>query len=128
MTGCTFDPNCDGSDACPNSTVDKVCRILAGGSAPHLADELRAAVDAMLIANRHPRLLKLEAAKDRGGYSTSSLYLAMDRGEFPRPLKRGAQSLWVEAEVDKAVALQISTLPRMGPSMGANRQGEKKAA
>jgi prophage regulatory protein len=79
-------------------------------------------------APQHPRLLKLEAVKERSGYSTSGLYLAMERGEFPRPLKRGAQSVWVEAEVDKAVALQISTLPRMGPSMGANRQGEKKAA
>lgn len=55
--------------------------------------------------------LRLAEVKRRSGYSTSGLYEAMARGDFPRPRKRGNTSIWVESEVDAAIAKQIKELP-----------------
>ena len=58
-----------------------------------------------------PMLLRLRDVLARSGYSESGLYEAMARGEFPRPRKRGATAVWVEAEVSAAIARQIRELP-----------------
>lgn len=71
-------------------------------------------------------LLRLDEVKRRTGYSVSGLYEAMARGDFPRPLKRGAVSLWVESEVQAVIDADIKRLPRMGPSMGARAPRKKK--
>lgn len=73
-------------------------------------------------------LLRLAEVKRRSGYSTSGLYSAMSRGDFPRPIKRGAVSLWLESEVTAAVERDVATLPRMGQSMGQKRREKKIAA
>lgn len=62
-----------------------------------------------------PMLLRLRDVLARSGYSESSLYEAMARGEFPRPRKRGATAVWVEAEVSAAIARQIRELPIAEP-------------
>lgn len=67
-----------------------------------------------------PMLLRLRDVLARSGYSESGLYEAMARGEFPRPRKRGATAVWVEAEVSAAIARQIRELPVAEPQ--ATRQ------
>ena len=73
-------------------------------------------------------LLLLPEVMRRTGKSRSAIYDEMMAGTFPRPLKRGRQSVWVESEVQAVIDLEIRTLPRMGPSMGARRKRMKKAA
>lgn len=62
-----------------------------------------------------PMLLRLRDVLARSGYSESGLYEAMARGEFPRPRKRGATAVWVEAEVSAAIVRQIRELPVAEP-------------
>jgi prophage regulatory protein len=71
-------------------------------------------------------LLLLPEVKRRTGKSTSAIYEQMAAGTFPRPIKRGRQSVWVESEVQAVIDREIATLPRMGPSMGARRPEMKK--
>lgn len=72
------------------------------------------------------RLLLLPEVRQRTGKATSTIYAEMAAGTFPRPLKRGRQSVWVESEVQAVIDREIATLPRMGPSMGARRKTTKK--
>ncbi|NLA68016.1 MAG: AlpA family phage regulatory protein [Gammaproteobacteria bacterium] len=67
-------------------------------------------------------LLPMPEVIRRTGYSRSGIYDAIMRGEFPRPLKRGKSSVWVESEVQAVIDHQIATLPRMGRSMGRDRK------
>jgi predicted DNA-binding transcriptional regulator AlpA len=73
-------------------------------------------------------LLRLAGVLAMTGHSESSWYRAMADGSAPRPLKRGAVSLWPESEIAAYIQQQKQTLPRMGQSMGARRQPNKKAA
>lgn len=70
-------------------------------------------------------LLRLDEVKRRSGYSTSGLYAAMARGDFPRPRKRGHVSLWVESEVAEAIARDIAELP-VAQLGGGARPGKPK--
>jgi len=72
------------------------------------------------------KLLRLAAVLEMTGHSESSWYRAMQDGSAPRPLKRGAVSLWPESEIAAYVQQQKRTLPRMGPSMGARQRATKK--
>lgn len=74
------------------------------------------------------RLILLPEVRARTGKSTSTIYAQMASGDFPRPLKRGRQSVWVESEVQAVIDREIQTLPRMGPGMGRPRSEKKKAA
>ena len=68
------------------------------------------------------RLLLLPEVRSRTGKATSTIYAEMTAGTFPRPLKRGRQSVWIESEVQAVIDLEIETLPRMGRSMGRPRK------
>ena len=68
------------------------------------------------------RLLLLPEVRSRTGKATSTIYAEMAAGTFPRPLKRGRQSVWIESEVQAVIDLEIETLPRMGRSMGRPRK------
>lgn len=72
-------------------------------------------------------LLKLPAVRERTGLSTSGVYAAMAEDRFPRPLKRGRTSLWIESEVAAWIAAEIKRLPRMGEGMGAEARKRKTA-
>lgn len=72
--------------------------------------------------------LTLKQVRERTARSTTAIYVAMANDEFPRPLKRGRQSVWVASEVQAAIDREIRTLPRMGKSMGARTPETKKAA
>lgn len=69
-------------------------------------------------------LLRLPEVLRRSGHSESSLYRAIAAGAFPRQHKRGTVSLWIESEVDAAIAAEIERFRNMGQDMG----GTKKAA
>jgi prophage regulatory protein len=44
-------------------------------------------------------LLRLAEVSRRVGLKKTALYAAIDRGDFPAPVKIGPSSRWVEAEV-----------------------------
>lgn len=69
--------------------------------------------------------LRLAEVKRRSGYSTSSLYEAMARGDFPRPRKRGSTSIWVESEVDAAIERDLQELPVAQLGTGARPKKAK---
>jgi len=48
------------------------------------------------------RIMRLPAVKEASGYeSTSQIYALMAKGEFPRPVKIGAQAVgWYEDEIE----------------------------
>lgn len=58
-------------------------------------------------------LLALPEVRRRTAKSTSVIYSDMAAGTFPRPLKRGRQSVWVASEVQAVIDREIATLPRM---------------
>jgi len=73
-------------------------------------------------------LLRIAEVIRRTGMSRSGIYAGMIKGTFPRALKRRSTPLWLESEVQAFIDREAQTLPRMGPSMGARRQPNKKAA
>lgn len=72
-------------------------------------------------------LLLLPEVRRRTGKATSTIYaeMAADPPKFPRPLKRGRQSVWIESEVQAVIDREIASLPRMGPG-GARRRRIKQ--
>ena len=44
-------------------------------------------------------LLKLDEVKKRTALSRSSIYAKVAAGTFPRPVKQGSSSVWVDTEV-----------------------------
>ncbi|MGV0909573.1 helix-turn-helix transcriptional regulator [Martelella sp. FOR1707] len=55
------------------------------------------------------RLIKISEVVDRVGLSRRSVYNQIARGEFPRPVRLGAQSVaWPEAEIDAWVGARIA--------------------
>jgi prophage regulatory protein len=46
-------------------------------------------------------MLRLPSVEDRTGLERSAIYRAMDRGDFPRPVRVGLRAVaWLESEVD----------------------------
>lgn len=70
--------------------------------------------------------LDLAEVMRRTRRSRASVYRAMNAGALPRPRKRGKQSVWVESEVQAAIANEIAALPKMGESMGPAVPAKKK--
>jgi prophage regulatory protein len=55
------------------------------------------------------RLIRLAEVKRRTGLSTSSIYAAMARDEFPRQVRVGDNTVaWVEQEIDRFIADRIA--------------------
>ena len=47
------------------------------------------------------KVLRLPDVMDRVGLGSSFIYLLIQRGEFPKPIKIGARAVaWIEPEVD----------------------------
>ena len=47
------------------------------------------------------KVLRLPVVIDRVGLGSSFIYLLIQRGEFPKPIKIGARAVaWIEPEVD----------------------------
>jgi prophage regulatory protein len=53
-------------------------------------------------------ILRLPQVKIRVGLSRSSIYLAVSRGKFPRPVSLGARAVgWLESEVDAWLSQRV---------------------
>lgn len=46
------------------------------------------------------KLIRLPEVMDRVALRKTAIYKLMSDGDFPRPIKVGAASLWVEEEID----------------------------
>ena len=57
----------------------------------------------------HPRLLRLSEVKARTGLGKTKIYEMIASGDFPRPVKIGPQSFWVESEIDAWIAGVINS-------------------
>jgi prophage regulatory protein len=49
-------------------------------------------------------LLKLTTVKARVGLNKTAIYAGIKKGWFPRPVKIGASSRWIESEIDALIA------------------------
>lgn len=55
------------------------------------------------------RVMKLPAVKNRTGSSRSSIYEAISRGDFPKPIKLGPRAVgWIESEIDQWVSERMA--------------------
>ena len=54
------------------------------------------------------KLLRLPDLIARGLGSRSSIYVRMERGEFPRPVKIGRLNGWLEHEIDAWIEARVS--------------------
>lgn len=60
-------------------------------------------------------LLRLPDVRARTGLSRASIYAAIKRGDFPRPIALGARSVaWPASEVEQWVQARISAAARGG--------------
>ena len=53
------------------------------------------------------RLIRLPHVKQMVGLGTTAIYDRIKQGSFPKPIKLGRMSMWVESEVQKWIAERI---------------------
>jgi prophage regulatory protein len=59
--------------------------------------------------NGFNRFLRLPAVKDRSGWGRSSIYAAMARGDFPKPIRLGSRAVaWLETDIEKWLQERIA--------------------
>ena len=64
-------------------------------------------------------ILRLPSVKARTGLSTSTIYLQMSRGNFPRPISLGARAVgWISADIDEWINQQITKSFGKNPFIG----------
>ena len=71
-------------------------------------------------------ILRLPAVKARTGFSRSTIYLLMSKGQFPRQVALGERAVgWVESEVQDWIERQIKTSrkPKALPRQRPRREG-----
>ncbi|QNM95454.1 helix-turn-helix transcriptional regulator [Chitinimonas koreensis] len=56
----------------------------------------------------HRRLIPLSEVESRSGLKKSKIYSMIGESAFPRPIKLGKLSRWVEAEVDEWIDKQVT--------------------
>lgn len=59
-------------------------------------------------------LLQRPEVERRVGLGCTSIYAGIAAGTFPRPIKSGKRSLWVESEVEKWIADRIAERDMVG--------------
>lgn len=62
-------------------------------------------------------LLTRKEVERRVGLSCTSIYAGIAAGTFPKPVKVGKRSLWVETEIDQWIADRIAERD-VGQNMG----------
>jgi prophage regulatory protein len=93
-----------------------VVKLLGGDGREAAADELHRIVAQRLVATEHApmteqaqrRILRLPEVRRMVGLSRSSIYAKIRAGDFPRPIKAGMCSLWIESEVQGWIDAQIA--------------------
>lgn len=63
------------------------------------------------------RLLPMRAVRDQVALHPATIYGMIKDGEFPKPIKMGRRSLWIESEIQAWIQARIAE-SRMGQSMG----------
>lgn len=53
------------------------------------------------------RLIRLPQVKQMVGLGTTAIYERIKQGSFPKPIKLGRMSMWVESEVQEWIAERI---------------------
>jgi prophage regulatory protein len=55
------------------------------------------------------QIIRLPAVRARTGLATSSIYLAMQRGNFPRPISLSSKTVgWIASEIDSWILSRIA--------------------
>ena len=58
--------------------------------------------------SKHPAILRRREVESRTGLSRSTIYLAMSRGNFPKPVKLGERAVgWLESDIDDWLTQRI---------------------
>ena len=57
---------------------------------------------------REARLLRLPEVATRVGLAKTAIYDLIKRNSFPRPIKLGAASVWVDAEISEWIATLVA--------------------
>lgn len=65
------------------------------------------------------RLLKIDQVKDKSGLCKTAIYEKMNDGTFPKQIKIGRNSRWLEADIDTWI--EVSTHSRL-KAAGYRRQ------
>lgn len=65
-------------------------------------------------------MLRLSQVMERTGRKKSFIYEEIREGRFPKPVKQGASSLWVEAEIE-AYNQALIAARDMGKNMGEDK-------
>jgi prophage regulatory protein len=60
------------------------------------------------VSTPHPRLLRLREVLHRTGMSRSRVYACMASEQFPRPVKLGRTSAWLESEIEAWIAAKVA--------------------
>jgi prophage regulatory protein len=82
-------------------------------------------MDGANMADQYPtaeRYLTLSELREKlGRRSRSAIYVDIDEGRLPRPLKLGGRLYWPEGELDAHLrALRAATAPEASPKPSAN--------
>ena len=73
-----------------------------------------------MSANATPRkLIRLPVVLDRVGLKRSAVYKRIKANAFPKPVKLGGASAWVESEIEAYVATLMSAR-QANPTMSAS--------
>ncbi len=65
------------------------------------------------------RIMRLPEVSTKTGLSRSSIYLAIGKGTFPRPVSLGANLVgWVESELNDWIASRIAARDECGTKRG----------
>jgi prophage regulatory protein len=78
-------------------------------------------VNTINTASTSSKFLNFKQVSDRIGLSRSPLYRRIREGTFPKPVKLGAMSRWVESEIDAWMAAQV--IARDVPSLYGGARG-----
>lgn len=53
-------------------------------------------------------ILRLPSVRSRVGYSRSSIYNYMAKGEFPKPVRLGTRAIgWLESDIEQWIASRV---------------------
>ena len=75
------------------------------------------------------KFLRLVEVQRRVPYSRSTIYLKIQKGEFPAPIDLGARAVaWLEGDIDEWIALRIERGRALSPVAPAQGNGNKSRA
>ncbi|MDD3676037.1 helix-turn-helix transcriptional regulator [Thauera propionica] len=69
------------------------------------------------------KIIRLPQVKELVGLGTTAIYEKMKRGEFPRQIKIGRASGWIESEIQAWISQQIRQSRAEPPDRAAARAG-----